>query len=361
MGSYDDITTLTSDKNNEIMINTVILLSSVLASVRPEVMTRGEAVSVVFPVQDDKVLVNRQSENIDAYNDNIAVDSSTAVSKVAPMMGQMYSADAITNNPPEPEVAAVEAVPEEKVDVVAEDKVEVAEEKVESDPGNTYLQVGKWIAQWDAPYEAWYYYNSESGVSTWSKPKELDGIEFTDPIPDINDARKKVQQAHLIKEQELESEINNEVGVDGVRLERDKPFDPFGVNQGHAHGHGHHQDHHHADHHAPVNNVQSPVSFTSSSPLTQHNSLSIGPSPTKRPAQSQVADPIFHQNFNKPTTTPQTLSQLNINLQKPPGKPNGFTAPADTGYGSPTQADTGYGSPTQPPNNNYAAPALQST
>ena len=53
----------------------------------------------------------------------------------------MYSADAITNNPPEPEVAAVEAVPEEKVDVVAEDKVEVAEEKVESDPGNTNLQV----------------------------------------------------------------------------------------------------------------------------------------------------------------------------------------------------------------------------
>ena len=39
------------------------------------------------------------------------------------------------------------------------------------------------------------------------------------------------------------------------------------------------------------------------------------------------------------------------------GKPNGFTAPADTGYGSPTQADTGYGSPTQAPNNNYAAPA----
>ena len=68
------------------MINTVILLSSVLASVRPEVMTRGEAVSVVFPVQDDKVLVKRQSENIDVYNDNIAVDSSTAVSKVAPMM-----------------------------------------------------------------------------------------------------------------------------------------------------------------------------------------------------------------------------------------------------------------------------------
>ena len=23
--------------------------------------------------------------------------------------------------------------------------------------------MGKWIAQWDAPYEAWYYYNSESG------------------------------------------------------------------------------------------------------------------------------------------------------------------------------------------------------
>ena len=27
-------------------------------------------------------------------------------------------------------------------------------------------QVGKWIAQWDAPYEAWYYYNSESGEAS---------------------------------------------------------------------------------------------------------------------------------------------------------------------------------------------------
>lgn len=82
----------------------------------------------------------------------------------------------------EPKFAAVEAVPEKKVDVVDE-----MAEKVESDPQNTYLQVGmrnewmfdindqsvikyksdcqvgKWIAQWDAPYEAWYYYNSESG------------------------------------------------------------------------------------------------------------------------------------------------------------------------------------------------------
>ena len=26
-----------------------------------------------------------------------------------------------------------------------------------------WLKVGQWIAQWDAPYEAWYYYNSQSG------------------------------------------------------------------------------------------------------------------------------------------------------------------------------------------------------
>ena len=60
-------------------------------------------------------------------------------------------------------------------------------------------QVGKWIAQWDAPYEAWYYYNSETGVSTWNKPKELETIEFTDPIPDIEAAKKKVQAAHKLK------------------------------------------------------------------------------------------------------------------------------------------------------------------
>ena len=47
-----------------------------------------------------------------------------------------------------------------------------------TDPLNTYLQVGfflkrkeqgiiqvgDWIAQWDAPYEAWYFYNSNTGT-----------------------------------------------------------------------------------------------------------------------------------------------------------------------------------------------------
>ena len=60
-------------------------------------------------------------------------------------------------------------------------------------PDNWSPQVGKWIAQWDAPYEAWYYYNSETEVSSWTKPEELEGIEFTDPVPDIQDAKKKVQ------------------------------------------------------------------------------------------------------------------------------------------------------------------------
>ena len=62
------------------------------------------------------------------------------------------------------------------------DSVSDDTERVESDPQNTYLQVGattsldqwtalsslqvgEWIAQWDAPYEAWYYYNANSGKS----------------------------------------------------------------------------------------------------------------------------------------------------------------------------------------------------
>ena len=31
-----------------------------------------------------------------------------------------------------------------------------------------------------------------AGVSTWTKPAELEGIEFTDPVPDITAAKQKV-------------------------------------------------------------------------------------------------------------------------------------------------------------------------
>ena len=137
-----------------------------------------------------------------------------------------------------------------------------------------------------------------------------------------------------MKENEIEQEISNEgAGGNGVRFERDKPFDPFNVNGGHnhhaEHGHSHqdgHQEHghghqEHGHHHRPQ---PSPVSFTSSSPLTQHNSLSIGPRPTSQPLTrplSQGADPIFDQNFNSPTNKPgSNLSQLKLTQQKVTGK-----------------------------------------
>ena len=71
--------------------------------------------------------------------------------------------------------------------VIAQDKVDENEEKrgtTASDPLNTYLQVwtclevdhklfqvGDWIAQWDAPYEAWYFYNSNTGTQSGTDPK----------------------------------------------------------------------------------------------------------------------------------------------------------------------------------------------
>ena len=36
-------------------------------------------------------------------------------------------------------------------------------------------------------------------MSTWTKPRELETIEFTDPVPDIAAAKKKVQAAHKLK------------------------------------------------------------------------------------------------------------------------------------------------------------------
>merc|ERR1719189_2965458 len=216
---------------------------------------------------------------------------------------------------------------------------------VESDPQNTYLQVGKWIAQWDAPYEAWYYYNSESGVSTWTKPAELEGIEFTDPVPDITAAKQKVKAAHKLKEQEIEAEaVGGAGGGSQPRPERDG-----------AHHHGHH--HHHQ--HGPAQ--QQP-------PLTHHNSLSIGPRPTSQPNSrppSQVVDPIFDQSFNKPTNRPQTVSQqLNLGQQSSQGNSNGYASPTSApanNYAAPAPAkDSGdaYGSPLADPSPSYNAGAV---
>ena len=38
----------------------------------------------------------------------------------------------------------------------------------------------------------WYLFYAAAGVSTWTKPAELEGIEFTDPVPDITAAKQKV-------------------------------------------------------------------------------------------------------------------------------------------------------------------------
>merc|ERR1712130_666896 len=124
------------------------------------------------------------------------------------------------------------------------------------------LQVGKWIAQWDAPYEAWYYYNSESGVSTWSKPSELEGIEFTEPVPEINNAKNRVNAAHIQHENKIKEEQNQKGGENSVRLERDKPFDPFGLTKdSQTHGNHHHQQHNHQNHQHHRQPSQSPLNF----------------------------------------------------------------------------------------------------
>ena len=40
-----------------------------------------------------------------------------------------------------------------------------------------------------------------SGVSTWTKPTELEGIEFTDPVPDIKTAKQNVKVNFIDAEQ----------------------------------------------------------------------------------------------------------------------------------------------------------------
>lgn len=78
----------------------------------------------------------------------------------------------VAGDDPEVSIVAVEETAEEKQ----------GKEDTENltDPLNTYLQVrltcspydtqpnlqvGNWIAQWDAPYEAWYFYNTNTGGS----------------------------------------------------------------------------------------------------------------------------------------------------------------------------------------------------
>jgi hypothetical protein len=48
------------------------------------------------------------------------------------------------------------------------------------EPGHKY-RVGNWSVKWDSTYNAWYYWDSNTGVSTWEKPEELAGYTFAQP------------------------------------------------------------------------------------------------------------------------------------------------------------------------------------
>ena len=120
----------------------------------------------------------------------------------------------------------------------------------------------------------------------------MEGIEFTEPVPEINNAKNRVKAAHIQHEKKIKEEQNQKGVGNSVRLERDKPFDPFGLakdSQTHGNHHHHHQGQHQQHRQptkAPLNFgfTRSPltkhvagVSFTSTSPLlTQHNSLTLG-------------------------------------------------------------------------------------
>jgi len=54
---------------------------------------------------------------------------------------------------------------------------------VNGGPPTHKLMVGDWIAQWDASYNAWFFYNIKTEESTWVKPKELHHVVFNSPPP----------------------------------------------------------------------------------------------------------------------------------------------------------------------------------
>merc|ERR1719350_688535 len=330
------------------LIFTVLLASSAVSCIKsrrpnvppPHFLARHRLppprpdVQVVYPARN--VLQRRHvSDTSEGHTDNIAVDSKKSERKLVPLKGAYFELNTSPDTP-SPSFEPIEAVPEDAP--VAEAKKAEAQFRdptVESDPLNTYLQVGSWIAQWDAPYEAWYYYNSDTGVSTWDKPAELEGIDFTDPVPDIEQVKENIKS-----NQELNptSPVNEELdyndivqdidaGEDTVRKERDKTFDPFGVQTSadlnHGHDHGHHHDHN-----------------------PQNQPLTFG-----QPATNSFNQPAFgQQNFHTPQSSfgQQTFAQQSTGYGAPEDT---YGAPEDT-YGAP--APDAYGSPVAPA---YSAPA----
>lgn len=65
--------------------------------------------------------------------------------------------------------------------VPSADKIPSANQIV---PATHKMKVGDWVAQWDEVYKAWFFYNVETQMSTWVKPKELWHVSFNQPPPD---------------------------------------------------------------------------------------------------------------------------------------------------------------------------------
>ena len=51
----------------------------------------------------------------------------------------------------------------------------------------------------------------------------MEGIEFTEPVPEINNAKNRVKAAHIQHEKKIKEEQNQKGVGNSVRLERDKP------------------------------------------------------------------------------------------------------------------------------------------
>jgi len=59
--------------------------------------------------------------------------------------------------------------------------VQLGSQGLNGGPPTHKLMVGDWIAQWDATYSAWFFYNIKTEESTWVKPKELHHVVFNSP------------------------------------------------------------------------------------------------------------------------------------------------------------------------------------
>merc|ERR1719350_2527619 len=361
------------------LIFTVLLASSAVSCIKsrrpnvppPHFLARHRLppprpdVQVVYPARN--VLQRRHvSDTSEGHTDNIAVDSKKSERKLVPLKGAYFELNTSPDTP-SPSFEPIEAVPEDAP--VAEAKnaeAQFRDPTVESDPLNTYLQVGSWIAQWDAPYEAWYYYNSDTGVSTWDKPAELEGIDFTDPVPDIEQVKETIKANQVLQTVNEELDYNDIVkeidgGEETVRKERDKTFDPFGLQTSadlnHDHDHDHSHDHNQNPHNQPLTFGQ-PTTFNQQNINNQpaFGQQNFNPQPTSFNQQNFNAEPtgFAQQDFN---AEPTGFGQQNFNNQPSGFEQQTFGQQSSTGYGAPDA----YGAPvaevvTKAPAT-YSAPA----